>query len=364
MCGDNGMKKKKDFDYVSLNEAQKAKFDGTTVGKDKDGYFCFTHRCRSISYPTVDKIPKGRIKFIESTGQKVSMKYVAKAWWIGRKFKHPETGNMVLFKSLPLDMQRQLNKQFQTTIKKEKGKGKQPSLPFDRNKQKQLFDLLKIKDVREIGKNKKLVKGLGDILKRYNMGDYAGYGVVDRGNVLIGFGGRGVIYFKPDWGKLKPVTSHKIDYERKDANPAIRKFIKEKSPSGAKYAGHYYDTVNNRLFLYYDNEGITIDTEKGKAVSSYMIIRPGAKVPAPKPKRKTVEQHIDNSSVIKDVISFLDTRATGEATEGKRLRDKLKKQLGNNFSKVLLHFGDPDNPAHGDVRLKWFQHLEELRQKK
>ena len=33
------MGKKKDFDYVPLNEAQKAKFDGTTVGKDKDGLF-------------------------------------------------------------------------------------------------------------------------------------------------------------------------------------------------------------------------------------------------------------------------------------------------------------------------------------
>jgi len=34
---------------------------------------------------------------------KVAMKEVTAAWWEGRKFKHPETGNMVLFPSLPLD---------------------------------------------------------------------------------------------------------------------------------------------------------------------------------------------------------------------------------------------------------------------
>ena len=33
------------------------------------------------------------------------------AWWQGRKFKHPDTGHMVLFKSLPLQTQKDLNEQ-------------------------------------------------------------------------------------------------------------------------------------------------------------------------------------------------------------------------------------------------------------
>lgn len=60
-------------EYVQLTDEQKARFDGTTVKKDKDGYYCMTHRCRSKSYPSVDKIPKGRIEFIESTGCKIKM---------------------------------------------------------------------------------------------------------------------------------------------------------------------------------------------------------------------------------------------------------------------------------------------------
>ena len=39
-----------------------------SFAKDKDGYFCYTHRARSDSYPTIAKIPKSKVKFIESTG--------------------------------------------------------------------------------------------------------------------------------------------------------------------------------------------------------------------------------------------------------------------------------------------------------
>ncbi len=64
-------------EYVPLNDVQKKRFDGTTVKKDKDGYFCMTHRCRSKSYPSVDKIPAGRIKFIESTGSRTMQNILA-----------------------------------------------------------------------------------------------------------------------------------------------------------------------------------------------------------------------------------------------------------------------------------------------
>jgi len=43
-------------------------FRGTSVGRDKNGYFVCTHRARSKSYPDVHKIPKSVIAWIESTG--------------------------------------------------------------------------------------------------------------------------------------------------------------------------------------------------------------------------------------------------------------------------------------------------------
>ena len=36
--------------------------------KKGNGYFCYTHRARSPGYPTIDKIPKEKYKFIASTG--------------------------------------------------------------------------------------------------------------------------------------------------------------------------------------------------------------------------------------------------------------------------------------------------------
>jgi len=39
-----------------------------SFAKDKDGYFCYTHRARSDSYPTIAKIPRSKVEFIGSTG--------------------------------------------------------------------------------------------------------------------------------------------------------------------------------------------------------------------------------------------------------------------------------------------------------
>ncbi len=39
-----------------------------SLGKDDNGYFAYTHRARSSSYPTPQEIPESKIKFIESTG--------------------------------------------------------------------------------------------------------------------------------------------------------------------------------------------------------------------------------------------------------------------------------------------------------
>jgi hypothetical protein len=39
-----------------------------SFAKDDDGYYCYTHRARSDSYPSISKIPKSKVKFIGSTG--------------------------------------------------------------------------------------------------------------------------------------------------------------------------------------------------------------------------------------------------------------------------------------------------------
>lgn len=58
----------KSYDNVSVPPDKKGRFKGVSVGKDKQGFFCYTHRARSKSRPTIDAIPDKDIAFIESTG--------------------------------------------------------------------------------------------------------------------------------------------------------------------------------------------------------------------------------------------------------------------------------------------------------
>ena len=44
------------------------KQNGVSLGADKNGFFCYTHRARCKSYPTPEDIPVKAINFIESTG--------------------------------------------------------------------------------------------------------------------------------------------------------------------------------------------------------------------------------------------------------------------------------------------------------
>lgn len=44
------------------------KISGVSFGADKNGFFVYTHRCRSKSYANPLKIPKKQIDFVESTG--------------------------------------------------------------------------------------------------------------------------------------------------------------------------------------------------------------------------------------------------------------------------------------------------------
>lgn len=54
--------------HVSIPKEYKDKFEGVSVAKDKKGYFCYTHRCRSDSYKSLIAIPKSVVDYIESTG--------------------------------------------------------------------------------------------------------------------------------------------------------------------------------------------------------------------------------------------------------------------------------------------------------
>ena len=38
-----------------------------SFAKDKNGYYCYTHRCRSKSYPSISDIPKKDVEFVRST---------------------------------------------------------------------------------------------------------------------------------------------------------------------------------------------------------------------------------------------------------------------------------------------------------
>jgi hypothetical protein len=65
--------------------------------------------------------------------------------------------------------------------------------------------------------------------------------------------------------------------------------------------------------------------------------------------------------IIRKVIDFIDARHTGDAKTALKVHKELKKKLGNSFSKVLLKYGDPDDPSIGymNVRNQWANSLQE-----
>ena len=44
------------------------RYNGVSIGRDDDGYFVMTHRARSESYSSLDKIPMKTLKWIRSMG--------------------------------------------------------------------------------------------------------------------------------------------------------------------------------------------------------------------------------------------------------------------------------------------------------
>ena len=48
-------------------QAKTGRGDGCSLGRDAQGYYCYTHRTRSRSYERPGKIPLDRIKFVAST---------------------------------------------------------------------------------------------------------------------------------------------------------------------------------------------------------------------------------------------------------------------------------------------------------
>lgn len=65
-------KKNKEKTYLTPEERKQVqdrfgKNPQCSFFKDDDGYYCYTHRARSKSYPSIAKIPKSKFEFIEST---------------------------------------------------------------------------------------------------------------------------------------------------------------------------------------------------------------------------------------------------------------------------------------------------------
>lgn len=59
-------------EYLTTAERSKVKelfgqSNKCSFSKDKDGYYCYTHRCRSKSYPEIEKIPMKDVEFVRST---------------------------------------------------------------------------------------------------------------------------------------------------------------------------------------------------------------------------------------------------------------------------------------------------------
>lgn len=53
---------------VAKPSDQRVRMKGVSLGKDGNGYFVYTHRSGSSSYPTPADIPDSRVKFVASTG--------------------------------------------------------------------------------------------------------------------------------------------------------------------------------------------------------------------------------------------------------------------------------------------------------
>jgi len=59
-------KKKKDKTPLTPEERKEVKkmwgeSPECSFAKDEDGYYCYTHRARSKSYPSISKIPKSKV---------------------------------------------------------------------------------------------------------------------------------------------------------------------------------------------------------------------------------------------------------------------------------------------------------------
>jgi len=100
--------KRKSFLSVDQAFAQaKALMRGLILSQDD--YLAILNRMLIYDiYPFTIKLVNVGIKVAESN-PRISMDLIA-VWWEKRRFKHPETGHLVLFKSLPLETQRELNR--------------------------------------------------------------------------------------------------------------------------------------------------------------------------------------------------------------------------------------------------------------
>jgi len=114
---------------------------------------------------------------------KIAILDVVAKWWEGRKFKHPETEHMVLFKSLPVDEQKRLN-----DMVKEKKKEKTKEKPKEEDLSKML------KDVAE-GVQERKADTMNAIAKRLSQDEL-----------------QKLLKMKPSWlGTIKAVIVQRVD---------------------------------------------------------------------------------------------------------------------------------------------------------
>lgn len=61
-------KSNKKSESIIKPEGLKKKMEGVSLGEDEKGFYVYTHRARSKSYESPEKIPNSKIKYIETTG--------------------------------------------------------------------------------------------------------------------------------------------------------------------------------------------------------------------------------------------------------------------------------------------------------
>ena len=75
--------------------------------------------------------------------------------------------------------------------------------------------------------------------------------------------------------------------------------------------------------------------------------------------KKNKKQEMISPDVPAQVLMYINARHYGNVKQAVDLKDRLQKELGQDFMPYLMKFGDPDNPSEGYeiVRDRWIDYL-------